>query len=228
MVERPDPASTHDPAIALERAELLRALPPGQLARLRGSLRERRFARQRALYFEGEPAESLWILQSGSVRLYKASPSGRTTTLETLGPGQIFGALSALDADAYPSSAEGVTDGLAWCLPRAVLLRLLAEDPRLGIEILRIVSERLHAAHERLRSFAHDSVPVRVARALLEASHGGDAHVTRRELAESAGTTVETAIRVLRRLEREGLLRSEVGLVHVVDRDALRRLAGVA
>jgi CRP-like cAMP-binding protein len=50
--------------------------------------------------------------------------------------------------------------------------------------------------------------------------------VTRRALAEAAGTTVETAIRVLRRFEREGVLRGEVGLLRVIDIATLKRLAG--
>lgn len=228
MVERMGPRSSEaetEPEIAIEKAELFRALAPEQLARFRGQLRERRFARQRRLFFEGEPAESLWLLRRGQVRLYKASASGRVTTLETLGPGQIFGAISALDQETYPASAEAVTGGAAWCLPRSTLLRLLAEQPHLGVEILRVVSSRLHEAHERLRSFAHDPAPARLARALLEATRGGEAHITRRALAEAAGTTVETAIRVMRRFEREGLLRGEVGLLHVVDAAALRRLA---
>jgi len=49
--------------------------------------------------------------------------------------------------------------------------------------------------------------------------------VTRRALAEAAGTTVETAIRVLRRFEREGLLSGEVGLLRVADIATLRRIA---
>lgn len=228
MVERMGSRSSEaesEPEIAIENAELFRALTREQLARIRGQLRERRFARQRRLFFEGEPAESLWLLRRGQVRLYKASASGRVTTLETLGPGQIFGAISALDQETYPASAEAVTGGAAWCLPRSTLLRLLAEQPLLGVEVLRIVSSRLHEAHERLRSFAHDPAPARLARALLEATRGGEAHITRRALAEAAGTTVETAIRVMRRFEREGLLRGEVGLLHVVDPAALRRLA---
>jgi CRP/FNR family transcriptional regulator len=226
MAERTgDRSSATEPEIAIEKAELFRALAPEQLARIRGQLRERRFARQRRLFFEGEPAESLWLLRRGQVRLYKASVSGRVTTLETLEPGQIFGAISALDQEIYPASAEAVTEGAAWCLPRSTLLRLLAEQPQLGVEVLRIVSSRLHEAHERLRSFAHDPAPARLARALLEATRGGEAHITRRALAEAAGTTVETAIRVMRRFEREGLLRGEVGLLHVVDPAALRRLA---
>jgi CRP-like cAMP-binding protein len=88
------------------------------------------------------------------------------------------------------------------------------------------LAQRLRAAHEQLRSFAHDPVPARLARALLAAAREGEARVTRRALAEAAGTTVETAIRVLRRFERAGWIRGEVRLVHVVDEPALRRLGG--
>jgi CRP/FNR family transcriptional regulator len=213
--------------VTIEQAELFRALAPDVLARVRPQLRERRVERQHALFFEGQPADSLWALRSGQVRLYKASASGRVTTLETLGPGRIFGAISALEQDTYPASAEGMTAGVAWCLPRRVLLQVLAEDPRIGVEVLRIVSGRLREAQERLRSFAQDAVPARLARALLDASSGGEARLTRRALAEAAGTTVETAIRVLRRFEREGLLEGEVGLLRVTDAAALRRVAGV-
>jgi CRP/FNR family transcriptional regulator len=213
--------------VAIEDAELFRALAPDVLARVRSQLRERRVERQHALFFEGQPAESLWVLQRGQVRLYKASANGRVTTLETLGPGRIFGAISALEADTYPASAEGVSDGTAWCLPRGVLLQLLAEEPRIGVEVLRIVSGRLREAQERLRSFAQDAVPARLARALLDATRDGEARITRRALAEASGTTVETAIRVLRRFERDGVLHGEVGMLHVVDDAALRRIAGL-
>jgi CRP/FNR family transcriptional regulator len=209
----------------LESAEFFRRLSREGLDRLRPVLRERRLARQQTVFREGQPAEFLWVLRRGQVRLGKTSPNGRVTTLEVLGAGEMFGALDALAAEVYPATAEAVTDSAAWCVPRRVVAGLVVERPELGLEILGVVSKRLRDAHERLRSFAHDPVPTRLARALLDAAHAGDARVTRRALAEAAGTTVETAIRVLRRFEREGLIRGEVGLVHVVDAPALRRVA---
>jgi CRP-like cAMP-binding protein len=125
----------------------------------------------------------------------------------------------------YPSGAEAVTDGSAWWLRRAAFLQLLDEEPRLGLEILTIVSRRLREAQDRLRSFAHDPVPARLAQALLGAISDGEAHLTRRALAEVAGTTVETAIRVLRRFEQGGVIRGEVGRVCVLDEEALSKLA---
>jgi CRP-like cAMP-binding protein len=217
---------TAQPEVPLERAEFFRALEPARLERLRPVIRTRRFTRQHVLFLAGEPASHLFVAQRGEVRLYASSPSGRITTLESLGPGSAFGAIYALEQETYPASAEALSEGVAWCLPRPVLLRLLADEPRLAVEILRIVSRRLHEAHRQLRSFAHDPAPTRLARALLRSAREGEARVTRRALADAAGTTVETAIRVLRRFEREGILRGEVGCLHVVDEPALRRLAG--
>jgi CRP/FNR family transcriptional regulator len=215
------------PGIDLEKAEFFRALGSERLVRLYPVLREKSFERQRVLYFEGERAERLWVVRSGEVRLYKSSPSGHVTTLDVLGPGEIFGAVS-LEDEGYPSSAEATRDGSAWWLPREAFVRVVREEARAAMEILEIVSRRLRYAHERLRAFAHDPAPARLARALLHAAPGGAAQVTRRALAEAAGTTVETAIRVLRRFEREGWVRGEVGLIHVLDADALRAIASGA
>jgi CRP/FNR family transcriptional regulator len=211
--------------VRLEDAEFFRALPRDVLAQVSPLLHERRLDRQRVLFFEGRSAEFLWVVRSGEVRLYKSSPGGQITTLEVLGPGEIFGAVTLAEVP-YSTNAEVVSEGRAWCLPGVHVRRLLAEQPALAVEILQVVSARLHEAHERLRSFAHDSAPQRLARALLRASITGEAHVTRRALAEASGTTVETAIRVLRRFEREGIIRGEVGLIHVIDESALQRAAG--
>ncbi len=137
----------------------------------------------------------------------------------------MFGAVSALDQDCYTASAEVVIEGTAWIIPRRVMLKLVAEVPAAAIEILVVASRRLHDAHERLRSVAHDPARTRLAQALLRASRGGKAEVTRRALAEAAGTTVETAIRVVRRFEQEGVIAGEVGRVTIIDVDALEEIA---
>ncbi len=219
-----DPSS--DRNTGLRDVELFRVLAPEQLENLQARLRERVFQRQQVLYFEGSPADRLWIVRSGQVRLYKSSIKGQLATLDVLAPGEAFGALSALEADSYPASAEAVTAGSAWWLPRESFLRLLGEEPRLNAEILRILSKRLREAHDRLRSFAHDPAPARLATALLRAAAtAGEAHVTRRALAEEAGTTVETAIRTLRRFERDHLIEGGVGCVRILDTPRLREVS---
>ncbi|MBW2385086.1 MAG: Crp/Fnr family transcriptional regulator [Deltaproteobacteria bacterium] len=209
----------------IEKAEVFRVLPPDRVDRLRPLLRECPFERRRVLYFEGAEASRLWIVQQGQIRLYKSSARAQITTLDVLGPGEVFGALAPLEQATYSTSAEAISDGRAWWLPRETFLKLLGGDPAVAVEILRIVSRRLIDAQERLRSFAYDPAPARLAQALLQVSTDGKATVTRRALAEAAGTTVETAIRVLRRFAHDGLVVGAVGKIDILDRDALEQIA---
>jgi len=212
--------------VQLEAAEFFGALTQERLEGVRSLLITTAFEQQKVLFFEEKPADYLWVVQTGKVRLYKSSADGRLTTLETLYSGEAFGAISALGHDQYPASAEAMADGSAWCLPRNTVLALLRDEPQLAVEMLRIISGRLHQAHERMRAFAHDAAPNRLASALLDAARNGEARVTRRVLAEAAGTTVETAIRVLRRFEREGLIRGAVGSITVLNDEELRNMSG--
>lgn len=212
--------------LALKDAEFFRALSSTQLDGIRNRLSETTFVRGKVLYFVGAPADYLWCVKRGEVRLYKSSGNARITTLEVLGPGEIFGAVSALEKNEYPVSAEGVTKGAAWRLPRSDFQHLLDANPKLTRELLDTITRRLNDAHERVRSFAHDPAPSRLAQALLRASTDGRASVTRRDLAESAGTTVETAIRVLLSFQRDGIVQGSVGRIEITDQAALERIAG--
>ena len=221
-----EPRDLHaDTLASIEKAEVFRVLSPGRVARLEPRLRGFGFGRRHVLYFEGAEANRLWIVQQGQVRLYKSSARAQITTLDVLGPGEVFGALAPLEQTEYSTSAEAISEGSVWWLPRDIFLELLEGEPAVAVEILRIVSRRLCDAQERLRSFAYDPAPARLARALLRVGTDGEARVTRRALAEAAGTTVETAIRVLRRFERDGLVHGAVGRIDILDSDALEQIA---
>ena len=214
-----------DSVAEVEKAEVFRVLPRESVARLKPLLRKCRFEQRRVLYFEGAESDRLWIVQQGQVRLYKSSLRGQITTLDVLGPGEVFGSLATSEQSTYATSAEAVTVGRAWWLPRDTFQRLLENEPAVAMEILRIVSRRLRNAQERLRVFAYDPAPARLAHALLQASSDGAAAITRRALAELAGTTVETAIRVLRRFERDGLVNGSVGHIEILHPNALKNIA---
>ncbi len=63
----------------LEQAEFFRCLTSEHLAEIRHAVLEKRFERQKVIFFEDSPAEYLWVVRSGEVRLYKSSASGRIT-----------------------------------------------------------------------------------------------------------------------------------------------------
>ncbi len=211
--------------IRLEEAELFNALSPKCLERAAAGLGLRRFAAGEHLYLETQPADHLWIVRSGEVRTIKANANGRVTTLEHLRPGSIFGVAALLDEGAYPDSAQGIVAGEAWMASRRLLRDLLRDEPGMALEILGIVAVRLRSAHDRLCDFANKSVPARLARVMLDAARGDRLETTRKALGESAGTTVETAIRVLRSFEKAGWIEGGVGWVRILDREALERVS---
>jgi CRP/FNR family transcriptional regulator len=209
----------------LEATPLFRVLDAGRRERLRSRVRTSSYGAGQYLYFDAQSADALWAVRSGAVRLLRSVAVGRVTTLETLGPGDLFGLAALFPAGPYGETAEAVTATRVWRIARSELERVLGGDPALMRGVLGIVMERLARAHERLCAFAHASVPQRLAAELLAAPDGERTESTRRLLGERAGTTVETAIRVLRRFERAGWIEGGIGWVRILDRRALERIA---
>jgi CRP/FNR family transcriptional regulator len=211
--------------LALEQTELFDSLAPPQVARLSAGARVQATRAGEYLYLDSEPARSLWIVRSGSARTLKASPSGRITTLEQLGTGQPFGLASVIGSSYYGESAQVLEAGEVWRVRRALINALIDQVPGLSRVFLDLAARRLQGAHDRLCSFAYDSVPARIAQTLLEHANGERIQLTRRALGESVGSTVETTIRVLRGFERAGWIEGGVGWIRTIDRDALDRVA---
>jgi CRP-like cAMP-binding protein len=211
--------------IRLEDAEVFGSLPAARLAEIENVLSERAVKASDYVYFDTQPAEHVWIVRSGIVRTLKGSASGRITTLEEIRPGGLFGMAAVRGDDTYGESAQGVVGAQLWRLPQRHFAELLASEPRVGQELLALIARRLQGAHDRLCSFAHDSVPARIARVVLRQQDGTRLDITRRALGESVGTTVETTIRVLRSFERAGFVESGVGWVRPIDRSALQAIA---
>ncbi len=212
-------------AVAISTTEFFGWLTPEELARVRSQVEARKIYPRRRLFRAGDPADHLWVVERGEVRLLMSSARGQVTTLDTLRDGEMFGRWSGDPGERYAADAEATTEGRVWRLARAVVARLVDERPELSARMVQVIARRLRDAHERLHSFAYDGAPARLASALLRAGDPHCARVTRRALAEASGTTVETAIRVLRRFERDGLIRGEVGAIHIVDGDRLAALA---
>lgn len=211
--------------VPLADTPLFQLLGPERLARLRPHVRRRTVKEREFLYHESQPARALWSVRTGEVRTLKVNAKGRVTTLESLHPGDLFGLAAMSDGAHYTETAQAIVAGEVWRIPRRAVASLLDADPELTRGLLAIVAGRLQSAHERLCSFAQARVPERLARVVLDSADNGRVEKTRRLLGESAGTTVETTIRVLRRFEHAGWIEGGIGGIRVVDAEALARVA---
>lgn len=189
--------------------------------------------RGQVLFVEGEPSDSVWAVAEGNVHIIKSGPEGREIVLEVIAPGELFGAVVAIDERPYPASAVAADDGRVWRVNAGFVRDLCRRYPALRSAVLGQVAARLRSAHERLRSVALERVEQRLARALLALAEkigveeeGRTAlAVTRQELADMTGTTVESAIRVTSRWQHEGLISSSRRHIHIVDERRLEEIA---
>jgi CRP-like cAMP-binding protein len=185
-------------------------------------LLRRRYEKDEYLFFEGDPAEWLVFVAEGRVKMIKHSVSGRETILATFGPGQIVGEVGVLVGDVYPATAQALEPATTLSLRRADYVDLVRTHPDLAWVLIAELGRRLQRAHETIRSLAVEKVERRVARVLLrmasvsgERLEGGAVRITvalsRQDIADMAGTVLETAIRTLSRFQKRGFIETRDG-----------------
>jgi CRP-like cAMP-binding protein len=219
----------------LERSPLLRGLGATEAEEVRRAATSRSIAAGECLFLQGDPVESLFVVESGSLRLVQHTADGEEVVVRTLGGGEIVAGVAILDKRAYPVSALAQTDCrlFVWARPR--ITELAARHPQIRANVLSTIADRMQEALSRVRELATESVAQRVARALvrLAKSHGRpvpdgvliDQPLGRQELADLAGASMFTASRLLAGWARDGIL--DVGRQRVVVR-SLDRLEALA
>lgn len=187
------------------------------------------------IFLEGDLSLWLYIVQSGRVKILKHSRAGKDVVLELLGPGEIFGGVAVLEKRPYPATAQAMETTEVLKIPRDALLALAERYPSIVKEMALMIGRRLRAAHEAFKALAVEPVEPRLAATLVrladregKPSRAGvelPYHLTRQSLADMAGTTVETTIRVVSRWIKDGLVVEDSGRLALKNPEALRAMA---
>ena len=206
---------------------LFKRLTPAQRKRLVSASREKRYAKGDTVFRAGDPAEAVCIVKEGRVHLMRFLEGGQAATTCVMTSGETFCCLPALDRKPYPVDAVAAVDSTVIRIPTSVFHELLQENPAFLQDSLCLFCDRLRGVEQR-SCMAYDSTERRLAQALVALSKkfGDTIPLTKHELAELVSTTVETAIRVLSRLKKDGIVKSSRGSTTIVKPDQLRRLAG--
>jgi CRP/FNR family cyclic AMP-dependent transcriptional regulator len=201
----------------LRNVPLFAGLSDEELGTLAMSLGRRTFNRSMIIYHEGSPGDTLYIIESGQVRIFLLSESGQEISVNIYGPGDVFGELALLDG--LPRSAGVVAMERTVCLTlhREDFLRHLEAMPRMARSILEVLSHRLRFTTTYAESLALLDVYGRVAVRLVElADRYGrdqqdegieiDLRLTQADLASWVGATRESVNKVLGTLRDQGLI----------------------
>ncbi|MCO6452145.1 MAG: Crp/Fnr family transcriptional regulator [Caldilineales bacterium] len=196
------------------------------------------FPKESYLFFQGDPPDALYIVWIGRVKLVRHTDNGRDVVLEVLGPGQLIGEMAVLDGRPYSTTAQTLEEVAVVAIARRDFYSLLERYPRVAMGVISELSRRLRMTTELVRSLAVDRVEQRIARTLLrladlagrpygedESAIVIDMPLTRQDIAEMTGTTVETAIRVMSRFRKQGLVTSVRSRVVITSPDGLTEIA---
>ncbi len=193
----------------------------------------RRIPRAAVLFSEGEPAEGLWALLSGRLKLVRTTPQGRELVLHLVEPGQTFAEATLTGAAVYPATAASLEPCELWFWPRERLLALLGAQPGLALALLGSLSAWTRRILTRLELLTQRRVEERLALYLL-ARHGtrpvppgSTVHldIPKHLLAGLLGTGPEVLSRTFRRLEEAGILAIRGRSIALIDPSRLEDLA---
>lgn len=216
----------------LKKVNLFNQLADADLATLTGHLRQRRFRKGTILFHKDQPGDTLYVVESGHVRIFLPTTGGEELTVEVAGPGDVFGELALLDGRPRSASAETLEDTTVQVLSREEFQRYLAARPRFAASLIELLSTRLRQITEYAESLAFLDIHGRVARALLQLAdrYGVDNNgleidfdMTQAELASMVGATRERVNRALASFRAQGLIELRGKKIALLDTARLKQ-----
>jgi len=228
--ERPNAAE------ALRRCILFSRLDDETLARCMESLRSRRYRRNETIFHQGDPGDSLYVIESGTVKIVLPDPEGEEgAIIATLNAGDFFGELALLDGADHSATAIALEATEALVLRRDAFDRLVDEDPNLRRALFAGLVGELRRLTYHVGELHFLNLPGRLARQIVrmareaDADAHGEIHLSwpfsQSELAGMIGGTRQTVNRLLSEFTAEGLIRIEKETLVVPDLDRLERAA---
>jgi len=216
----------------LRNVALFAGLSDQELEVLAGSLGKRTFGKGIIIFHKGSPGQTLYIIESGKVRIFIISESGQEISVNVYGPGDVFGELALLDGLPRSAGAVVMEKTVTFTLNRDDFLQHLEACPHVARSIIEVLSARLRYTTIYAESLAFLNVYGRVAAKLLElADRYGvkkdgmeiDLRLTQAELATWVAATRESVNKVLGAFRDQGLIEVEGQRITILDRRGLNR-----
>lgn len=192
------------------------------------------YAKDALVFEQGDPCHSVWFVLSGRIKIVFQDVDGREVILEMIQAGEAFGGAVLFFAQ-QPATARTAEPATLCSLPADAYAEMILQHAGVAIKLLRMVGQR-HLSMLKTQTMIGERVERRIAHILLKlADRCGcpDPEGTlitipmpRQDLADMAGTTLESAIRILSRFARDGLIHTDRGGYIVIhQRDRLAAIA---
>jgi CRP-like cAMP-binding protein len=211
---------------------LFQGLPEKHIEDLAMIVVDQVFRRGQTIFSEGDEGTGFYVVIWGRVKIFKLSSEGKEQILHIFGPSEPFGEVPVFTGQHFPANAETMEESRIFYFPRDSFMGLIEKNPSLALNMLAVLSRRLHRFTRLIDDLSLKEVPGRLASYLLymcEQERGSnelELNITKSQLASLLGTIPETLSRILGRMSKQGLIESEGPRIKIVDRQGLEDLAG--
>lgn len=211
---------------------LFQDLPQKDLKDLTAIVIHQVFKRAQIIFSEGDEGKGFYVVISGRVKIFKLSPEGKEQILHIFGPGEPFGEVPVFAGKCFPANAEAIEKSRLFYFPRDAFFDLINKSPSLAMNMLAVLSKRLHQFTALIEDLSLKEVPGRLAAYLIYLSEQQKStddltlDISKSQLASLLGTIPETLSRILARMTREAIIESD-GQRHIriLDLKLLEKLA---
>jgi CRP/FNR family transcriptional regulator len=189
-----------------------------------------RYQPAETVIWEGDPCSGLYIIKSGSVKLFKISPQGRQLVVKIFNQGESFNEVPVFDGGQNPINVAAVTQSDIWVVACESIRNAIDKHPEMARAIVLNLSANLRMLVGLVEELSFYQVTNRLARLLSQLPEGqlqgsGDQRLTQDEMAARLGSVREVVARSIRELERSGAIQSERGRIRITNGDILKEWA---
>ncbi|MCX7856845.1 MAG: Crp/Fnr family transcriptional regulator [Deltaproteobacteria bacterium] len=213
----------------LKKVLLFKNLPHDQLKKILEISEKKVFRKGQTIFTEGDPADGIYVLREGKVKVFKLSLDGKEQVLHFIGEGGVFGEVAVFLGEPFPASAEAQSESTVLFIPRSSFFDLLKNDPTISMNMLALLSLRLKEFVHLIDTISLKDVSQRVSTYLLfiaeKKDNIVDLRIKKSELASFLGTIPETLSRVLTKMVKTGLIKMEGARIEITNPEELKRIA---
>ncbi|MEX2081272.1 MAG: Crp/Fnr family transcriptional regulator [Dehalococcoidia bacterium] len=227
---RPAPAGRIQKSIAWylrQLSKLMSVLTDEELDKLIPHLSERRFRTRQVVFSAGDPAERVYLILKGRVKLYQVAENGKEIILEVVGRGGVIGDMAIAENGERAMCAAAMQDTVAASISWEDFAHVLQSSPRLGFAMAELMAQRLIGLQRTFMNLVSKPVSARLADTLLSRQEDGIVRLglTHQELAQVIGTSRETVTALLSRFSALGAIAPAGDGFRILDEDLLDDIA---
>ncbi|MCO5200978.1 MAG: Crp/Fnr family transcriptional regulator [Chloroflexi bacterium] len=208
-------------------SRVLNVLSDEELSRLIPLLTERQFKPRQVLFTAGDPAERVYLILKGRVKIYQVAENGKEIILDVVGKGGVVGDMAIVEDGERTACAQAIDDTMAVSISWEDFAHLLQQSPRLGFAMMELMAHRLAGMQRTFMNIVSKPVSARLADTLISRQEEGFVYLglTHQELAQTIGTSRETVTALLSRFVTLGAITPVADGYRITDEDLLDDIA---